>query len=59
MPERAERRRAMRQAGYRRAEGKRGRRPPYRQPDLQREDEDTYEALEQAGFVVARIVRRR
>lgn len=48
---RAERRRIAREAGYRRAQAKKGRRPSLRQP---RPAAGVFEALERAGFVIAR-----
>lgn len=49
MSDRAKRRRAMRAAGYRRAEGKRGRRPAIRTAGGAGE---AYPALGAAGFTV-------
>ena len=48
---RAERRRLAREAGYRRARGKKGRRPHLGRPTP---GAATFEVLERAGFVIAR-----
>jgi len=53
---RQQKRSKERDAGYRRSSSKRGRRPSNRLP-LRVEDEDSFDALEQAGFVVAKIER--
>ncbi len=47
---RAERRRQLREQGYRRAPGKKGRRPAVRP----RRAVASFDALERAGFVIAR-----
>jgi hypothetical protein len=49
---RAERRRIQRELGYRRAPGKKGRRPGHRA--LNTPATERFEALEQAGVVIAR-----